>query len=382
MAMEMNSVAVKRIVVIGGTGNFGARICRRIVAEQGTETVVTSRSRQRAQAVVDGLCKARPGAAARAARLDQKSPEFERELRALRPDIVVHTAGPYQGQDYRVAKACIEVGSHYVDLADGRAFVEGFNRLDAEAKSNNVLLVSGASTLPGLSSVVIDSLRHHFESVEAIEMSIAPAHRTPRGRGTMAGVLSYCGKPFQVLTEGKWAVRYGWQHIKVQRYPDLGLRLSGACDVPDLGLLPQYVDGVKTVTFHAALEAKWEQIALWSMGRVTRAGLINAWDRFIPAFQWLNDRLISLGSDVGGMHIKLSGLATDRKPKSVTWRLTARRNHGPEIPCSPALILARKLAADAIATRGAMPCLGLFSMAEFSTEVAGFDINWNVSEGA
>ena len=346
---------MKRIIVIGGTGHFGGRICRRIAGEENTELVVTSRSERKARALVDELKAIVPGVPIDAARIDQSAPEFENDLTALRPDIVIHTAGPYQGQDYRVAKTCISSGSHYVDLADGRDFVKGFNALHLEAKQQNVLLVSGASTLPGLSSVVIDSLRHMFGSIERVEISIAPAHQTPRGQGTVAAVLSYCGRPFPMLVGGKWVTRYGWQDMKTQRYPDLGFRLSGACDVPDLGLLPEYVDGVDTVTFHASLEAKWEQIALWLMAWLTRSGVIKSWNKFVPTFQWASDRLINLGSDVGGMHIKLSGKSTDNKQLSVTWNLTALQNHGPEIPCSPALILARKLAADKIATRGALP---------------------------
>ena len=41
------------------------------------------------------------------ASLDQSSDSLERDLESISPDIVVHTAGPYQGQSYRVAEACI-----------------------------------------------------------------------------------------------------------------------------------------------------------------------------------------------------------------------------------------------------------------------------------
>jgi saccharopine dehydrogenase-like NADP-dependent oxidoreductase len=371
---------LKRIIVIGGTGHFGGRICRRIVGEPNTELVVSSRSQSNAQAVVDELKVSTPAAAVSAAGLDQSSPEFESDLLALHPDIVIHTAGPYQGQDYRVARACIQAGSHYIDLADGRDFVQEFGTLHTDAMENNLLLVSGASTLPGLSSAVIDSLRDEFASIRKIEISIAPGHQTPRGRSTIAAVLSYCGKPFEVLVGGEWVTRHGWQDLKRHRYPDFGMRLSAACDVPDLGLLPNFVDGVETVSFHAALEAKWEQLALWNMGWVTRAGIVRNWDRFVPVFQKISDRLIGLGSDVGGMHIRLSGVSKDGEPKSLTWNLVARQNHGPEIPCSPALILARKLAADRITTRGAMPCLGMFSMTDFENELSDFDVVWNTSE--
>ena len=371
---------MKRILVIGGTGHFGGRFCRRIASEKNIELVVTSRSEDKAQTVVKELRDGHPDALISAARLDHQSPEFDSELMALRPDIVIHTAGPYQGQDYRVAKACIASACHYIDLADGRDFVTEFGALHEDAKQNNVLLVSGASTLPGLSSVVVDSLKDRFRLIKNIEISIAPAHQTPRGKSTIAAVLSYCGKPIQVLVDGQWVTHYGWQNLRKQRYPEFGERLSGACDVPDLGLLPDYLDGLETVTFHAALEAKWEQAALWSMGWVTRAGIIRKWDRFIPAFQWLSDRLIGLGSTVGGMQIRLSGDGLDRAARTVTWNLVARRNHGPEIPCSPALILARKLAADEFSARGALPCLGLFSLSDFAKEIADLDIAWSVDE--
>ncbi len=368
------------IVVIGATGHFGGRICRRLAGEREAELVVTSRNKSRAQTLADELRTLDHDTTIRAARLDQSSVDFEDELAKLKPDIVIHTVGPYQGQDYRVARACIACGSHYIDLADGREFVQDFDSLNEEAKDADVLLVSGASTLPGVSSAVIDMLRERFESIHDIEIGIAPAHRTPRGAGTVAAVLSYCGQPFKVLVEGRWITMHGWQNMKTQRYPALGLRLSGACDVPDLGLLPDYVPGSKTVTFHAALEAKWEQLTLWSMGWVTRLRIVNKWDCLVPTFRWMSRRLEKLGSDIGGMHIRLSGVGKDRNALTLTWLLTAQQNHGPEIPCTPALILARKLASGRLANRGAAPCLGMITMSEFDDELREFDIEWHVDE--
>jgi len=368
------------IVVIGGTGHFGARICRRIAGEPGTELVVTSRTEAKAAGLAGILRAENPAASIRSARLDQFSADFEVDLRRLRPAVVVHTAGPYQGQDYRVARACIGAGSHYIDLADGREFVEGFSCLNEQALQRGLLLVSGASTLPGLSSAVIDSLKDQFSEIEAIEISIAPAHQTPRGTGTIAAVLSYCGKPFTMLVDGNWTRTYGWQDLRIQRYPRLGTRLSGACDVPDLGLLPRYIPGVRTVTFHAALEAPWEQLALWLMGWLTRFRVVLNWDRFAPTFKRLSNRLIRMGSDTGGMHVRLTGTDQNRERRVRTWFLTARENHGPEIPCSPALILARRLARDELSQRGAYVCIGLISLSEFEHEVRDLNISWQVSE--
>jgi hypothetical protein len=369
-----------RIVIIGATGHFGGRIGRRILGEPNTELVITSRSLGKVESLSAKLAQMNADAMVSAAALDQTSSSFAEDLAALRPDIVIHTAGPYQGQGYDVARACLACGSHYIDLADGREFVEGFDALHEDACRKGVLLVSGASTLPGLSSAVVDHVRGEFESIHSIETSIAPAHQTPRGAGTVAAVLSYCGAPFQVFENGEWITRYGWQDLKMQRYPEFGRRLSGACEVPDLGLFPEYVNGVQTVTFHAALEATWEQITLWKMAWATRLGIVRNWERLVPTFQSVSDRLIKLGSTTGGMQMRIAGEGDDKLPKTLMWNLVAQQNHGPEIPCVPALILARKLAAGTISARGAYPCLGMITLPEFDEEVSDLDIRWRMDE--
>ena len=369
-----------RIVIIGATGHFGGRICRRILGEPDTELVITSREFDKVQSLSTELGQLDASAEVSAAALDQTSPSFAADLAELQPNIVIHTAGPYQGQGYNVAEACIACGSHYVDLADGREFVERFTALHEEASRKNVLLVSGASTLPGVSSAVVDHVRSDLESIHSIETSIAPAHQTPRGAGTVGAVLSYCGAPFEVFENGEWLTRYGWQNLKLQRYPEFGRRLSAACDVPDLGLFPNYVEGVQTVTFHAALEASWEQITLWKMAWATRLGIVSNWERLVPTFQGWSDRLIKLGSTTGGMQMRISGVGKGGSSKAIAWNLVAHQNHGPEIPCVPALILARKLAAGAISTRGAYPCLGLITLPEFDQEVSDLDIHWRMDE--
>ena len=369
-----------RIVIIGATGHFGGRIGRRILGEPNTELVITSRSLGKVETLSTELARINSDARVSAAALDQTAPMFAADLAALRPDIVIHTAGPYQGQGYDVAKACLACGSHYIDLADGREFVEGFDALHEDACRKGVLLVSGASTLPGLSSAVVDHVRGDFESIHSIETSIAPAHQTPRGVGTVAAVLSYCGAPFQVFENGEWVTRYGWQGLKMQRYPEVGRGLSGACDVADLGLFPEYVNGVQTVPFHAALEATWEQITLWKMAWATRLGIVRNWERLVPTFQSVSDRLIKLGSTTGGMQMRIAGEGDDKLPKTLMWNLVAQQNHGPEIPCVPALILARKLAAGTISARGAYPCLGMITLPEFDEEVSDLDIRWRMDE--
>lgn len=369
---------MKRILIIGGTGHFGGRICRRLAGEPGTCLIVTSRSLSKAQELVTDLEKLAADYEITATSLDQYSDSFEQDLENLSPDIVIHTAGPYQGQSYRVAEACLAIKSHYIDLADGREFVEEFSQLDEQAKKAGILAVSGASTLPGLSSAIINHFSHEYQAINSIRMSIAPAHQTPRGSGTISAVLSYCGKPFTVWENGVEVTRYGWHDLQWQRYPDLGKRLSAACDVPDLSILRDYLPGIQTVTFHAALEARREQFALWGMGWLSRSGLVKNWSKLVPLFNYVSEKLIHFGSDKGGMHMHLCGTDLEGRPKELNWFLKAENNHGPEIPCTPAIILARKLARGEIKTGGATPCLGLISLDDFDQEIESFEVSWEL----
>ena len=168
---------------------------------------------------------------------------------------------------------------------------------------------------------------------------------------------------------------YGWQDLRLQNYPELGKRLSATCDVPDLALLPDHLPGVKTVSFHAALEATWEQLSLWLMAWFTRLRIVRSWERLIPFFTAMSERLIFLGSVRGGMHIRVSGLSLEKQAVNYNWYMTAEENHGPEIPCTPSILLVKKLLRDDLNMRGAHPCTGMMTLDEIMAELAGFRVS-------
>ncbi len=221
-----------RIIVLGGYGNFGARICRALFERGIFEVIAAGRDPV-------GRRRAHLDERIGRARIDLAAPNFAGALHDLAPAIVVHCAGPFQGQGYHVAEAAINAGAHYIDLADGRDFVANFaERMHAPARAAGVLAVSGASTLPALSSAVIDNLARRLAQINEIRIVIAPGQRAPRGTATLASVLSYAGKPFKWLSGGAWVDAYGWQEMRRIHIDGLGARWAAACDVPDLALLP------------------------------------------------------------------------------------------------------------------------------------------------
>jgi hypothetical protein len=55
--------------------------------------------------------------------------------------------------------------------------------------------------------------------------------------------------------------------------------------------------------------------------------------------------------------------------------MIARQVHGPNIPCMPAIILARRIAASRVLDPGARPCLDLIDLEELLGSIAHLDID-------
>ena len=362
-------MAVRKVLILGGYGNFGKRIAESLSAIKGITIVIAGRSIKKAEALCEALSEKGALAELSAIAIDIHSTQFLYQLKTLAPDLVIHTGGPFQGQDYCVAKACIDIRSHYIDLADDRRFVCDITNLNDQAKDKDVLIVSGASSVPGLSSTVIDQLIKQFSSLEEIDFAIAPGNQAERGEATVRGILSYTGHPFNVLNDGQWIKRYGWMSARRLNFGKvIGRRWLANIDIPDLELLPKRYKGVKTVSFQAGLELPLLHLGMVFMALLAKIGLIKDWSIFTRLIFNASEIFKRLGTDTGGMQINLKGFDENNKPKAVKWILVAEKGIGPYIPTLSAIILAKKLIAGSIDARGASPCLGMYTLQEFDEE--------------
>lgn len=356
-----------KVLILGGYGNFGKRIAAGLIRRD-VPVIIAGRDASKAETCARSM-------GAQWAAFDLHSGLSE-ALRTHKPSVVVHTAGPYQNADYGVAEACIAAGVHYVDLSDARDFVVGFDRLDAAARAAGVVAISGASTVPCLSSAVLDHFRDRFATLEALDFGICPGQGAERGLATTAAILSYVGQPLKPFAGHPKA--YGWQGLRRHVFPHLGPRLMGDCDIPDLDLLPAAY-GLRSIRFGAGLELGFIHLGLWALSWGVRwkllpfplaklaKPLLKAADLFDP-----------LGSDDGGMFMVLSGTGLDGQALRLDWHIIARHGDGPHIPSVPAILLAERLAkgggVDLGPAPGARSSLGQISLADYLAALERFDI--------
>jgi len=105
---------IKRVLIIGGYGNFGSFITKALALEVDIQVVVAGRSLEKAKQLISNIeAKNKPEALMLDISLDITS-----ALNSVKPSIVIHTSGPFQEQGYDVAEACINNNIHYIDLAN------------------------------------------------------------------------------------------------------------------------------------------------------------------------------------------------------------------------------------------------------------------------
>lgn len=367
---------VLRVAILGGYGFFGRRLVQRLAQMPHLEVMVAGRHLGQAAALVTELKRAEQVLAPlRAIELDAQAPDLSRSLRELDADVVVNTCGPFQQQDYHVARACIEAGCHYIDLSDGRAFVAGIHVLDYAAKAAGVVVLSGASSVPALSGAVIDALAQGLTSISHIDIGISPGNRTDRGLATIAAILGYCGGPILVWRDGRWQTVTGWGRQWRHRYPaPVGSRWLTDCEVPDLSLLPERYAGVQTVRFGAGLELPLLHWGLAGLSWLRRLGLLPRLSRFAPQLKRLSELFIRQGSDAGAMHVTVRGPGPDGSLSHRRWQLVAEQGDGPYVPTLAAAALVHRMAQGAIPAAGARPCLDVLRLADFERAAAGLAI--------
>jgi hypothetical protein len=358
------------VLILGGYGNFGQRIAHALVKAH-IPVIIAGRHQDAADKLARSIKQTYPDASIEISIFDIQT-QLDVQLKKLTPLVVINTCGPFQTCDYSIPKICIANHVHYIDLADARDFVTDISILDSDAKANDVLVVSGASTVPGLSSAVLEHYKKEFSDIDSLIYGISPGQQAPRGLATTQAILTYLGKPLKPVPGSK-TIRYGWQDLYRQDYPELGRRWMANCDIPDLDLFPERY-AIKRIQFSAGMESSALHLGMWLLSWVIRMGIPINLVRHAQFLLNMSNYFNWMGTPHGGMHMLIEGKDQNGNPKTLKWFLIAKNGDGPQIPCVPAIVLAKKLIARAENERGAMPCVGMVGLGEYLEELKGFAI--------
>ncbi len=344
-----------KVLILGGYGVFGARMAR-LLLRDGHHVTVAGRNGAAAQALAAEL-----GCAA-------VCMDREGDLGALAGhDVVVDAAGPFHayGRDrYRLARAALQAGLHYLDLSDNAEFCAGIVALDGQARAAGLCAISGLSSVPALSSAAVRALSG-TDLPQVIDMAILPGNRSPRGLSVMESILTQAGQPMQVWRGGRWTRAAGWSDPRYYRLPEGVIRQGWQIEVPDLALFPHHF-GAETVLFRAGLELWVMRYGLAAFARLRRLIAFPVTRPLLRGFKLVADLLAPFGSGRGGMSVMVIAGGECR-----VWRLLARDGDGPFIPTIAVRALLRR---DHL-PQGAIPALEVITLAEAEAAMADLQVS-------
>lgn len=347
---------------------FGTRLAARLARWPELELVLAARRAGPLEALKARLA---PGAKAAigVAVVDCARPQ---SVVALAPWAVIDASGPFQGASYELARAVIDAGAHWLDLADARDFVGGFAAaLDQRARERGVLAVTAASSTPSLSAAALDRLTDGWREVRRATTVIATAAQDP-GLSVVQAVLSQAGQRVRCFSDGVWTERRAWVRPRRMSLPGLGRRLVALADTPDLDMLPARSsgEGLFFASVSPAILVRLTALAAWAV----RLRLLGSLRPFARAVRPVAASLQRFGAPRGGMVVTAEGVDADGGWRLARWSVLAEGASGPDIPSAPASAVLRGLIDGRMTRAGAMPCIGIVSLDDILAELEGLPI--------
>jgi NAD(P)-dependent dehydrogenase (short-subunit alcohol dehydrogenase family) len=368
----------RAVLLVGATGAFGERLAEGLI-RSGIAVIGVARNTARLDILAQRL-----GARFAVEPLDRAGIHTAclLALRGRWPGLfaVADASGPFQTSDDRLPRAAIGAGLHYVDLADARAFVGGIRHLDEPARAANVAVLAGASSTPALSHAVLDTLVAASRKVIAIEVSIAPGNRAPRGLSAVHAVLSTVGRPIRVFRGCRWTEEAGWGLNKTIELPGIGKRRVALCETPDLDLLVERYHPSADAVFRAGLELRVLHDGVGLLSLLVRLGILESLAALARPLRGLADLFKPFGTDRGGMRVDVLLENDAGQMLRLTWTLTAGAGDGLYVPTLPALAALKMLADGTLAWRGAAPCTGLIPYNAIAAEFGHHNITTQTQE--
>jgi len=357
-----------KVLILGGYGTFGGRLAQLLDDDARLTLLIAGRSRAKAE----GFCAGLTSCATKVPCSLDRDGDLHAQLRDYRPDVIVDASGPFQaygGDHYRLVRAAIELGIHYLDLADGSDFVQGIAALDAAARERNVLVLSGVSSFPVLTAAVVRSLAADMSRIDTVTGGIAPSPHAKVGINVIRAIAGYAGRPVKIRRDGR--ASRGIAFVDTRRYtiappgrvPLRPTRFS-LVDVPDLLVLPELWPQVRSVWMGAGPVPDILHRLLNALAWTVRLRLLPS-AKPLAAIMHRVMNVVPWGEHRGGMFVEVRGTGSDGAPVERSWHLLAEGDDGPLIPSMAAAAVIRRVLDGRPPAAGARPGVTDLELADY-----------------
>jgi len=286
-----------KVFALGGTGQFGKAVARRLTASKiVSEVVIAGRNIDAARSIAEQL-----GTKATSAQVDVLD---EKKLGTLLEgcDLVVNTAGPERKVVLPAIRAAIEARVNYCDIcANGRTAEEALS-LDAAAKRADMTALVGIGEDPGLSNLMMMHAAQQLDVVEDIrfcilfvvglygggpEPQLAEIRKAGRSDANWQNIMGLAGPQVRLYRHGHWLEVNPIKDGVSVELPNGSTVTAYPIGVSEPITLPRTLRGVKSVSVLASLHPP-ELNEIWcELGDLVHKGELDDSEAAVKLFEYL-----------------------------------------------------------------------------------------------
>lgn len=328
-----------KILIIGGYGAFGGRLARLLADNPMLQIYIGGRTLLKAES----LCAELNGNGAVFTPVKVDKFNLAPTLARYTPDIVVDASGPFNlksDKPYAAVEACLAVGCHYLDLADGADFVMNISQFDQVAREKDLTIVSGLSTCPALTGAVLKDAQKDM-TVKSFEIGVAPSPFAKMGLSVVKGIFDYAGSKITTRENGQNVSRLALGNARRKTICPPGAmplrnRLFSFVDCPDLQVFPLHNSGMQNGWVGAGTKPGWLLRILMLLAKIRAAFGLPAFSFLAKPGHWFLNSF-ARGEHRGGLYMNLKNDDETRE-----WHVLAEGDDGPFIPSMACAALIHK----------------------------------------
>lgn len=380
-----------RILAIGGAGASGKLLCYRLAWSDISPSIsIIGRKSIKGIQITERLDSSTNEKQSH----DYHTIDVEKDLELLREhinqvDLVINLVPSFNSIE--IPRLCVEEGVNYMDMVSGIENEELFiKEFDTECKKKGIVLITGASLSPGLSTCIVDKYASEFDILEGIEVIFSQGNRSIKGKSTLESTFKRIGMKVNYLEDGEIQEIIGGSKTKKVTFPGFpSSRIFSISMNPEISIFKKKYPNLKSLYLYSGFEVKAIQFATILFSYLTKWGIVKDWGKYSKPLTKLTGLFRWFGTYDGAIQVILSGKKFEndqnensnteetQSKKSNTYQISstivALNGHDTQVPITPIYILTHKLVQGELKS-GAYACTGLFTLDEFLNALHDFNV--------
>jgi saccharopine dehydrogenase-like NADP-dependent oxidoreductase len=334
------------ILVIGGYGGTGSRICQRLLRETGAKVVVGGRTLKKAEELRDSLNSQFSGERVSAVHVDASNRQSL--ILAFQGASLVIDASIAVSHVHTVATAAIDAGIDYLDIHFEQKTVPVLEALAPRIQAAGRCFISQAGFHPGLPAAFIRHAAPDFEEYDSAVIGMAMNQKIEKPESVYEIVDMLDGYKADIFKNGAWKAAGPFDVKKIGFGPRFGIRTCYPLQMAEIYAMPGMFGLKETGVYVAGFNWFVDQI-VFPLGMLLfkiKRGLGR--DVIARLLLWGMDRFNSGGPGVSFV-LEATG---SRNGKPVCTRLVAEHDDAYEFTAIPVAACVRQYLDGTIAAPG------------------------------